>query len=85
MLTRRVIVVSLCVVWFYRVVLFFFFSFFFLFGWGSRHVNQIGVIERVNGTFPKNAADLPELGLANALDAGAGVIGGMTGGALVDK
>lgn len=46
---------------------------------------QVGIIRRVNGTLPKNAQNLPELGLANALDAGAGVVGGLVGGVLVDR
>mmetsp|Transcript_11746 Transcript_11746/g.30179 ORF Transcript_11746/g.30179 Transcript_11746/m.30179 type:complete len:528 (-) Transcript_11746:914-2497(-) len=46
---------------------------------------QVGIVQRVNGTLPKDASNLPELGLANALDAGAGVIGGLFGGFLVDR
>ena len=43
---------------------------------------QCGIVHATNTTV--NVRDLPEVGIANALDAGAGVLGGFIGGWLVD-
>ena len=49
---------------------------------------QCGIVQAPpkNSTGGKiNARDLPEIGIANALDAGAGVVGGFVGGWLCDR
>ena len=46
---------------------------------------QVGIVKKPKaGEDQPNVKDLPRIGLANALDAGAGVFGGLLGGYLVD-